>query len=108
MGSKMTETQQSKRQQRQQRINIRVSDEMLSRAQSVADDMAIPLSTLAAYALSDYVTNKERQMSQNTMIADAMAKTVKDMLSGDVFEANVEQASSHMLGALAKSIGESD
>lgn len=108
MGSKMTETQQSKRQQRQQRVNIRVSDDMLGRAQSVADDMAIPLSTLAAYALSEYVTNKERQMNQNKMIAEGMAKAVKEMLSGEVFEENVGEASSQMLEALAKSMSESD
>ena len=50
--------------ERTRRIQIRVSEDIGSRLDSVALDMGMAPATLASYALSEFIVKKEREKSQ--------------------------------------------
>lgn len=67
--------------QRDERINIRISSDMRSRAQVVADNMGIPLSTVTAVALAEYVQAKENAIIALHKPAEMTAKSTADVIS---------------------------
>ncbi len=58
------------------RVNVRISEDTFDRLRRIADELAMPPTTVAAFALSDWLYSKELQMN---MVKDATAKAVEDI-----------------------------
>lgn len=91
----MTQTR-TKTDNRTTRLNIRLSDNMVDRLQVIAENMGIPPSTLAALAVSEYVTGKERQVQQIEAIANASASVAESAIEQLMTPENVALMASAM------------
>lgn len=62
------------------RVNIRLSDEMKNRAQTLADDLGTPLSTYLALLIGEGVMNKERQSQLHTEAMNGIVGHAKGLI----------------------------
>jgi len=69
---------------RDARLNIRVSQDVLDRMHALASKMGIPAATLGAVAISEYLTRNEMQERQIMAIAASMSQGMNDLLKGMV------------------------
>lgn len=63
---------------RSKRIQIRVSEDIYSRMQRLADEYGIAHSTLASIAVSEYLVKKERELS----IVESAKESLDSQFSG--------------------------
>jgi len=81
---------------RSSRINIRVSPEVHERLKRVAERLAMPPTTVAAYALSDWLADKEYQLR---LVERATDQLVSDLSKSD-------ELTKSQLDFLSKLLGE--
>ncbi len=64
---------------RSKRIQIRVSEDVYNRMQTLADDYGIAHSTLASIAVSEFLLKKERELSIYDKAKDSLGNQFEEM-----------------------------
>ncbi len=77
---------------RSSRINVRISPEAYERLKLIAERLAMPPTTVAAFALSDWLSTKELQQQMMIRATDrATDKFVRDLVeSGDLSDSQMD------------------
>lgn len=68
------------------RINVRLSEDMKQRAQTLADDLGTPLSTYLAVLIGQGVVNQERASKAHTEAMTGIIEMVSDQLKDINFD----------------------
>lgn len=65
---------------RTSRLNLRVQDSVIEKLNVVAVDMGMPPSTIAAYAVSEYINKYFTQRQFQNSIADQVSNNAADLM----------------------------
>lgn len=86
--------------ERQNRLNLRLSDSMFERLMKVSDDMGLPATTVAAIAVAEYVGGKERLVKNNQQQMLMTSRQIGKVLQEELGKLNFDESSGDAVAVL--------
>lgn len=81
------------RENRTFRLNVRLTEEMRERAQILADELGMPLSTFCALAVGELVATREKQRAATTDSFKTVLALVLEKIGGQLDDFDIQRIS---------------
>mgnify|MGYP000511550824 CR=1 FL=1 len=77
---------------RTKRLNVRLSEDIVNRLDAISDQLGLAASTVASYAIGEYVNTKESQRKSQSVATSMMVKQMASSFTSPEFIAQLMAA----------------